>query len=283
MRVTNFCLLFLLALSCGLSSFAESSENRFLWPNGAKAAVSLAYDDALNSQLDNAIPALNTYGLKATFYLQLSSPVVETRLPEWRAAAAHGHELGNHTLFHQCSASKPGRGWVLPHRDLDKISVAQMKAEIQLANTMLFTIDGKRERTFTAPCTDSMAKGENYIDAVRSAFVAIKLAEGGVVPDMQLLDPYNVGVYVPTDVSGQQLIDMVAVAARQGSMVNITFHGIGGDYLAVSKEAHETLLRHLAAHRDVYWTGTFIDLMQYVKAQQARPKTTNHVSLENSR
>ena len=122
LRAPNFCLLFLLALSCGLSCFAESPKNRFTWPNGAKAAVSLAYDDALNSQLDNALPALNTYGLKATFYLQLSSPVIEARLPEWRAAAANGHELGNHTLFHQCSASKPGREWVLPHQDLDKIS-----------------------------------------------------------------------------------------------------------------------------------------------------------------
>lgn len=28
----------------------------FAWPEGWKAAVSLAYDDALDSQLDNAIP-----------------------------------------------------------------------------------------------------------------------------------------------------------------------------------------------------------------------------------
>lgn len=272
MRVPNFCLLFLLSFSCGLPCVAESSENRFPWPNGTKAAVSLAYDDALNSQLDHAIPALNAVGLKATFYLQLSSPVVEARLPEWRAAAAQGHELGNHTLFHQCSASKPGREWVLPHRDLDKISVAQMKAEVQLANAMLFAIDGKRERTFTAPCADTLAKGENYIDAVRSAFVAIKVAACGVIADVHRMDPYSVGVYVPIDVSGQQLIDMVAAAARQGGMVNITFHGIGGDYLTVSREAHETLLRHLADRRDVYWTSTFIEVMQYVKAHQARAR-----------
>ena len=35
----------------------------------ARAAVSLAYDDALDSQLDNAIPALDRHGLRATFYL----------------------------------------------------------------------------------------------------------------------------------------------------------------------------------------------------------------------
>ena len=49
-------------------------------------------------------------------------------------------------------------------------------------------------------------------------------------------------------------------------MVNITFHGIGGDYLSVSRQAHEELLNHLAAHRDIYWTDSFINIMRYVKA-----------------
>jgi len=50
-------------------------------------AVSLSYDDALDSQLDNAIPALNRHGLVASFYLTLMSPTLRHRLDEWRAAA----------------------------------------------------------------------------------------------------------------------------------------------------------------------------------------------------
>ena len=45
--------------------------------------------------------------------------------------------------------------------------------------------------------------------------------------------------------------------------------GIGADYLSVSTQAHEELLGYLAAHRDIYWTDTFINIMQYVKAQRA--------------
>ena len=35
------------------------------WPNGAVAAVSLTYDDALASQPKYAVPVLDRYGLKA--------------------------------------------------------------------------------------------------------------------------------------------------------------------------------------------------------------------------
>ncbi|UUZ48122.1 polysaccharide deacetylase family protein [Massilia sp. B-10] len=129
---------------------------------GARAAVSLAYDDALDSQLDNALPALDKVGLRATFYLQLSNPSVGKRLNEWRAAAGRGHELGNHTLFHQCSSAVAGRSWVQPHRDLVSTSVAQMRDQILLANTMLQAIDGRRERTLALPCGEVLVGGRAY-------------------------------------------------------------------------------------------------------------------------
>lgn len=258
----------LIALAC-MTTPAAAAEPRFVWPQGAQAAVSLAYDDALDSQLDTAIPALDKAGLKASFYLTLSSDVLKRRLAEWRAAAAHGHELGNHTLFHQCSRSGPDRSWVTPENDLDRISAAQLVAQIRVGNTLLHAIDGRHERTFTTPCGDLRAGGNDYQGLIKSDFVAIKSLAGGVVADMATLDPYAVAVAAPVNATGAQLIEWVQQAARAGTMMNITFHGIGADYLSVSKQAHEELLGHLAAHRGVYWTDTFINIMQYVKAQRA--------------
>lgn len=249
--------------------FAVDTPQSFHWPRKIRAAVSLSYDDALNSQLDVALPALDKYRLKGTFYLILSSPTINQRLVEWRAAAQHGHELGNHTLFHQCSRSMPGRDWVLPQNDLDKMTVAQIRDQITVANTMLYAIDGKRTRTFTVPCTDLKVSDGLYLDAVKSEFVAIKAAAGGgVVADMNTFDPNKVEVITPSNVSGQQLIDIVKAAAAKGTMANITFHGVGGDFLTVSKEAHDELLKFLADHRDTYWTDTFINIMTYVKSQK---------------
>jgi peptidoglycan/xylan/chitin deacetylase (PgdA/CDA1 family) len=253
------------------ATLATAAERPFAWPHGARAAVSLAYDDAIDSQLDNAIPALDKAGLKGSFYLTLGNPAVKRRMAEWRAASARGHELGNHTLFHQCSAAAPGHEWVTPENDLDTTSAARMVAQIRLGNTMLQAIDGKTERTFTVPCGDLEAAGENYLPSIKSDFVAIKSGDGGVVADMNALDPWSVGVTAPSGVTGEQLIALVKQAAQVGTMINFTFHGIGGDYLTTSKQAHEELLRYLAANKDIYWTDTFLDIMKYVKSHQAAP------------
>lgn len=268
----NFQILSSMLMLAGIAGapLAKAADKQsFVWPEGRKAAVSLAYDDALDSQLDNAIPALDKFGLKGSFYLQLSRDPVRERMAEWRAAAAHGHELGNHTLFHQCSASLPDRDWVEPQRNLDATTAAQMKDQVILANTMLNALDGKQERTMTVPCGDVMAAGRNYVEGVESEFVGIKLGNGGVTPDMAALDPSAVTVIAPADVTGKQLIAVVEAAAHQGTMANFTFHGIGGDYLTVSNQAHEELLAYLAQHRDVYWVDTFVEIMKYVRKQQA--------------
>ena len=85
-------------------SFAQSNS---AW-EGKKCAVVLTYDDAIDQHLDNAVPILDSLGLKASFYITASSPSIQARMKEWRQLAANGHELGNHTLFHPCDGG-PGR------------------------------------------------------------------------------------------------------------------------------------------------------------------------------
>lgn len=263
-------LLFIAVFSSGQSVMANDAAT-FKWPNKVKAAVSLSYDDALDSQLNNAIPALDNYNLKGTFYLTLSSPVLTQRLSEWRAAAKNGHELANHSLFHQCSRSQPGREWVPVQHDLDKVSAIKLRDEIMLGNALLFAIDGKTERTFTAPCGDTLASGENYIELIKFEFVGIKSVIGdGITVDMSKVDPSYVNFTAPSDVTGKHLINHVKQAAQKGTMVNFTFHGIGGDHLQVSKEAHEELLNYLQKNKDIYWTDSFVNIMKYVRQQQAR-------------
>ena len=264
-----------LSLACLAAPLAQAKEPpRFAWPDGQKAAVNLGYDDALDSQLDNAIPALDRRGLKGTFYVVPANPPLQLRMDDWRAAARNGHELGNHSLFHQCSADGAGREWVKPERDLDAVTVAQMLEQVALANTFLQALDGRSDgRTFTAPCGDRKARDGDYIAALGDLFVGTKMVSGtAVVPDMSTLDPRNVPAHVPVDATGAQLIALVEEAARRGTMISFTFHGIGGDHLSVSTQAHEELLAFLDTHRDTYWTATFLEQMRWVRQQQGKAK-----------
>jgi peptidoglycan-N-acetylglucosamine deacetylase len=45
------------------------STNQFTWPDGCQAAISLTFDDGLPSQLALAIPILNRFDLRGTFYV----------------------------------------------------------------------------------------------------------------------------------------------------------------------------------------------------------------------
>lgn len=233
----------------------------FAWPDGKKAAVSISYDDTLESQLDHALPALNKHQIKASFYLKLASPVLDARLDEWRAAAAQGHELGNHTIFHSCSASQPNMEWVLPYYNVDKYTVEQMREEVLTANAFLKAIDGRGERTMTAPCGHTITSNGDYVPKVKDFFVAIKGAEGNL--------PQGSEIMLPDGLSGEELIAAVEKVAAKGGLAQLIFHGVGGDYLSVSKEAHEKLLRHLAARRDIYWTDTYLNIMKHVNAVTA--------------
>lgn len=231
----------------------------FSWPEGQSVAVSLSYDDALDSQLDYAIPALDGAGLRGSFYLTLSSSVVSERVEEWRAAASRGHELGNHTIFHPCS--KRVNEWVKSYHDMDHYVIDEVREEIALANRLLHIIDGRSERTFTIPCGDTQTVEGDYLPAVRDLFVGIKGDPVGLPAGFAV-------VFVVQDLSGQELIDLVENASNNHRLINVLFHGVGGDYLAVSADAHAELVAYLASNRDRYWTDTYLSIIRHARAAQ---------------
>lgn len=82
----------------------------FQWPYGARAAVSLCFDDARPSQLDLGLGILTRHDLRATFYMQMEG--MWRRRDDWRRAVGARHEIGNHTVAHPCSFNFPFRGFI---------------------------------------------------------------------------------------------------------------------------------------------------------------------------
>lgn len=234
--------------------------------NGKTAAVVLTYDDALNVHLDNVVPALDARGMHGTFYVTLSSEAFRTRMHDWQAAAAEGHELGNHTLFHPCRGGLPGREWVSPDYDLERYSVQRMVDEIVLANAILQELDGKKARTFAYTCGDTTAGGESFVHEIEPLFSAAR----GVDHSYSTLDNmhlYNVNAYGVNGDTGEHLVSLAEKAVTDQELIVYLFHGVGGEHdLDVSLQAHTELLDWLQAHRDDIWVATMEELATFVRS-----------------
>lgn len=261
---TGFVVAALAAVVC-LPGHAAAQER---WPDGAKAAIVLTYDDALLSHLDNAVPALDEAGFKGTFFL---SNVRQADVPRWRRAAESGHELGNHTMFHACPAAVYPTE---PRNTAEAYTVPTMLKEIELQNVLLHAIDGKDRHGLATPCGASLAGGEDYIDELREAdLVDYVRAAGASGDEVRVGLPGGDVMHVPArgfpdDVTGEQLIAYAEQARQGGGMAVFLFHGIGGDYLQTSNAAHRELIAWLAEHRDELWVATLAGVVARAKARR---------------
>jgi peptidoglycan/xylan/chitin deacetylase (PgdA/CDA1 family) len=254
---------------CSLFTIILNAQTSATW-NGKSCAVVLTYDDALNVDLSNVIPALDSVGLKGTFYISDYFDGLINQIDGWRKAAAEGHELGNHTVWHPCEGGRPGREFVKPESDLNNYTVARMVKEIKTMNNILLAIDGKTERTFAYPCGDMKIHDSAYLDGLKNYFVAAR----GVTPAMQTIDKvdlYNVHCYGINGETGQQLIDLVKQAMKTHTLLVFLFHGVGGEHsLNVSLEAHSALLHFLQQHENEIWIAPMIEVAEYIKATKAK-------------
>jgi peptidoglycan-N-acetylglucosamine deacetylase len=238
--------------------------------NGRKCAVVLTYDDALNVHITNALPILDSLKLKATFYLSDYFGGLQLQLPAWKKAAARGHELGNHTLFHPCRGSLPGRSFVKAEYDLDHYSISRITDEIKTMNMLLHQVDGKTERTFAFPCSDTKVHDTAYIDGLRSHFAGARAVRSEILP-IKKVNLFDIGCFMVNGQSGEQLIKEVKEAMNKGGLLVFLFHGVGGEHgLNVSLEAHRQLLNYLKMEEKNIWIAPMITVAKFVQQQSSK-------------
>jgi peptidoglycan/xylan/chitin deacetylase (PgdA/CDA1 family) len=264
MKIKNVFILSLFILANNLSHAQKEPTN---W-NGKKCAVVLTYDDALNIHLDKVIPALDSFQFQGTFYLIASSSVVTNRTEEWRAASKKGHELGNHTLYHPCDGSLPGRGFITKETDLSKYTIARAVKEIRTANQILKDIDSKSERTFAYPCGDLKIQDTLYYDYLKNDFVAARGVQAGFLSAKEV-NLADVNSFVENGTTAAQMIAQIEEAEKASSFIVFLFHGVGGEHpMNVDLEEHQKLLLYLKKREKDIWVTPMVDLGKYIQKQQ---------------
>ena len=234
--------------------------------NNRQCAVVLTYDDGLNVHLDNVIPALDSLGFRATFYIPANAPCLDKRLDEWRLAAKRGHELGNHTLFHPCDGSKPGREWVNRDYDLSKYTLTRALDEIRLENTLLHAIDNKRLRTFAYTCGETTIGGVSFTDSIRKNFTGARGTKTKVMK-IDSVDLFNIGTITINGNSGEFMIDYIKKAMKEHALVVFLFHGVGGEHgMNVALDEHRKLLAYLKQYQEEIWIAPLTDVAQFINS-----------------
>lgn len=103
----RFLLAFALCSSvlCGVSCFAQTASSTVSitrWPNDWAAAISLTFDDGINTDLAKPGPSFKKHHLNGTFFVTTGMGPWEKRKAEWKQLAEERNELANHTVHHPC-------------------------------------------------------------------------------------------------------------------------------------------------------------------------------------
>ncbi len=247
--------------------FSVQGQSGFKWPKGKKSAIILTYDDALVSQLDNAVPQLKKFKLNGTFFLD--GRIRQEQQVQWSDVAKAGNELANHSYYHPCSQAS-----YKANHYAEDYTVESMVSEIGDMNKLLEKLNGKKTRTYAYPCGKSLAGGKDYTTRLASSGF-IKYARSGsdrnstIVTDFKKLNFFKVPSWgLAAKTNSDELIALVKENQQKKGMAVFMFHGVGGDYIDVSAEAHEELLKYLSSHPDI-WVGTFQQILDYVKNQNS--------------
>jgi peptidoglycan/xylan/chitin deacetylase (PgdA/CDA1 family) len=238
-----------------------------LWPGGARAAVSLTYDDAVASQRTHAGPRLHARGLRGTFFLTGTAPDLKTHRRDGQRMHESGHELASHTMHHPCDCS---HAWVPRGHTTQDYDLGRMRTELLETHSLLAGLGVQGPYTFAYPCGETRVGKEpvSYVGLVSELFVAARGVEARIADPAR--DPLTLVPAFDGAKSGDELARLLDAAEASGGWLVLLFHGVGGDHLPVSLEAHDALLAELERRRGRLWTERFGTVAAHVAASQAR-------------
>jgi len=240
------------------------------------AAVSMTLDDGLRNQDEFAVPLLNKYGIKATFYVipgltpETNDEAAKKKPGDhggmsWlrlKELAAQGHEIANHTWTHiPLTKIKDGQRVDMEPTLLD--------AQISKAYEAIKGHIGVAPFTFATP-------GNATSDGVRAA--------GHKYHPVLRERCERFGAWPPTskDFTAAQANAMVDRYLKKGDALVWMMHAVTEGYNAFSgPDVLEDHLKYLRSKDDVLWIDTFAHVSRYTLERDAA-KLTGSLSSDHA-
>ncbi len=249
--------------------YTQSPTTTWSWPDGKKAALSLSFDDARQSQVIQGTQLLNKYGVKATFYVvpEAMNPVLEG----WKAAVAHGHEIGNHTLYHPCTGNF---AWARDHA-LEDYTLDQMRQELETANQQIKNLLGVEPASYAYTCGQKfVGRGKNtksYIPLIAELFSSGRgfLDETANAPGY--LDLAQLTGIESDGKDFAEIRPILETAKQQGTWVVLSGHEMADDGDQTTRLSMlEELITYAQDPANDIWLATVGEVAAYIEQQSRR-------------
>jgi peptidoglycan/xylan/chitin deacetylase (PgdA/CDA1 family) len=216
-----------------------------------KCAVSLTFDDGTLGQLSGAIPILDKYGIRATFFINtvaLEAAPNDAALSwrAWKSAAEAGHEIGSHTKTHIS---------LLKTKDMSIV-----KDEVKGSADLIEERIGIRPISFAYPFSESTPETEKLVQEVYT------------------LDRNYCRIWGGDRFSAERGIRNIKQALAKGEWFFCMLHGVDEKTFAPIKKADfEAIVAYLAQNRADVWADTYGNVGRYIKARIATQVVTKPV------
>jgi beta-glucosidase len=270
------------SLNAGILGTGQESTPAFRWPEGKRAAISLSFDDARPSQIDTGIPLFAHHGVKVTFYVSPSR--IKERLQGWKMAAAAGHEIGNHSLSHPCSANFE---WSR-QKALEDLSLDQMREELAEANRIINDQLGVVAKTFAYPC------GQKFVGRGRNLKSTVPLVAGMFTAGRGFMDEsFNDPVYCDLaqlmgksgdNLSFDQIRPLVEQTIAKGGWLILAGHEIGSTDKPQTTQVSmlEALLRYAKDPARGLWIDAVHNVAAYIEKTRSASDAARPAYLDRS-
>jgi peptidoglycan/xylan/chitin deacetylase (PgdA/CDA1 family) len=254
--------------SVGAPASAAALPSPTPWPGDRSAAISLTFDDAMQTHLDIAGPVLKKHGLHGTFFATTGpSSTWRKRPDDWKRLAAEGNEIASHSVHHPCMLKV-----INPHSQ-DYTPEMMLKEIRESSEDIIARLGIRRGLTFAYPCGDMTFGGEadlarnqaHYMDYVARYYFAARGYNSWAPVVAEDINPLTVPVLGWTaEVDFPGLLAQLEPVRKGHNWGVYVFHGVGGQWLSVKKQTFDELTGYLARHTEI-WTATFGDVVRYIQ------------------
>lgn len=230
------------------------------WRWNRTGAVSLTFDDGLNSQAMIAAPILAQRDLDGTFFITTDNCEIPfgANWTDWQNVSDMGHEIGSHTISHP---------------DLRLLSPENLTKEVVGSREIIEeNLTGVDVETFSYP----MGRyNDTVLQLVASNYLAARMDAHNISgpPKPESKHPENMYSVVPCNFgSGQTASDLSALVndtiASEGWLVEM-IHAVGsGGYDPVSLADFTTHLDLLVSRENELWIDTFLNVSKYIRERE---------------